>query len=242
MQFLFPGFLLALGFLAIPVIIHLFNFRRYKTVYFSNVKFLREVKEETASRSKLKHLIVLASRLLALSFLVFAFAQPYLPNKKNQVSAGKKFVSIYVDNSFSMNAISGGRSLLDKAKLAAKEIAAGYSADDQFQLLSNDFQGKQQRLVGKEEFKNLVDEVEISPAVRTFAEIGKRQKDALSRGNNKNQLAYLLSDFQKNMGELALDSLVTYNLIPLAADAQSNIYIDSCWFNEPVNCWTARQS
>ena len=234
MQFLHSSFLFALSALAIPVIIHLFNFRRYKTVYFSNVTFLKELKEETASQSKLKHLLVLACRLLALTFLVFAFAQPYIPNKKNQVSGGKKFVSIYVDNSFSMNGMSQGRSLFDKAKLAAKEIAHNYSADDQFQLLSNDFQGKHQRLVGKEEFTNMVDELEISPAVRSLAEITKRQKDALSRENGKNQVAYLLSDFQKNMGDMSVDSLVGYNLSPLSADAQQNVYIDTCWFNEPV--------
>ncbi len=234
MQFLHSGFLFALSALAIPIIIHLFNFRRYKTVYFSNVTFLKELKDETASQSKLKHLLVLACRLLALAFLVFAFAQPYIPNKRNQVSAGKKFVSVYVDNSFSMNAMSQGRSLFDKAKLAAKEIAHNYSADDQFQLLSNDFMGKHQRLVGKEEFTNMVDELEISPSVRTLSEITKRQKDALSRENGKNQIAYLLSDFQKNMGDMSVDSLVGYNLIPLSADAQENVYVDTCWFSEPV--------
>ena len=234
MQFLHSGFLFALSALAIPIIIHLFNFRRYKTVYFSNVTFLKELKDETASQSKLKHLLVLACRLLALAFLVFAFAQPFIPNKRNQVSAGKKFVSVYVDNSFSMNAMSQGRSLFDKAKLAAKEIAHNYSADDQFQLLSNDFMGKHQRLVGKEEFTNMVDELEISPSVRTLSEITRRQKDALSRENGKNQIAYLLSDFQKNMGDMAVDSLVGYNLIPLSADAQENVYVDTCWFNEPV--------
>lgn len=234
MQFLFPGFLFALAALAIPVIIHLFNFRRYKTVYFSNVQFLKEVKEETSSRSRLKHLLVLAARLLALAFLVFAFAQPYIPNKRSGATTGRKYVSIYIDNSFSMNAVSNGRSLFDKAKLAAKEIAHNYSADDQFQLLSNDFEGKHQRLVGKEEFVSMIDELEISPAVRSLAEITKRQKDALSRENGKNQIAYLLSDFQKNMGALNIDSSVAYNLIPLAADAQANVYIDTVWFNDPV--------
>lgn len=234
MQFLFPGFLFALAALAIPIIIHLFNFRRYKTVYFSNVKFLREVKEETTSRSKLKQLLVLASRLLALAFLVFAFAQPYIPNKHNQVSTGRKYVSIYLDNSFSMNAVNGGRSLFDKGKAAAKEIARNYSADDQFQLLTNDFEGKHQRLVGKDEFVSMVDELEISPAVRNLSEITKRQHDALSRENSRNQIAYLLSDFQKNMGNLSIDSSVAYNLIPLVADAQANVFIDTVWFNEPV--------
>jgi hypothetical protein len=234
MQFLFPYFLLALAALAVPIIIHLFNFRRYKTVYFSNVQFLKEVKEETSSRSRLKHLLVLAARLLALAFLVFAFAQPYIPNKHSGATTGRKYVSIYIDNSFSMNAVSDGRSLFDKAKLAAKEIAGNYSADDQFQLLSNDFEGKHQRLVGKEEFISTIDELEISPAVRNLSEITKRQKDALSRENGKNQIAYLLSDFQKNMGSLNIDSAVAYNLVPLASDAQANVYIDTVWFNEPV--------
>jgi hypothetical protein len=234
MQFFHPGFLFALSALAIPIIVHLFNFRRYKTVYFSNVKFLREVKDETTSRTRLKHLLVLATRLLALTFLVLAFAQPFIPNKRNSLSAGKKFVSIYIDNSFSMNAISGGQSLFDKARQTAKEIAKNYSADDQFQLLTNDFQGKHQRMVSKEEFSTLADEIEVSPAVRSLAEITKRQKDALSRENSRNQIAYLLSDFQKNMGDLNIDSAVSYNLVPFAADAQENIYIDTCWFNEPV--------
>lgn len=234
MQFLHPGFLWVLGALAIPVIIHLFNFRRYKTVYFSNVKFLREVKEETTSRSRLKHLLVLASRILAVAFLVLAFAQPFLPNKKNQFSGGKKYVSVYIDNSFSMNAVSEGRSLLDKAKQAAREIAHNYSSDDEFQLLTNDFEGKHQRLVGKEEFTTMVDEVEASPAVRNLAEISSRQRDVLGRENGKSQTAYLLSDFQQNMGTLNTDSAVTYNLVPMAAEAATNVYIDTVWFNEPV--------
>ena len=45
MQFLYPSFLWTLLALAIPIIIHLFYFRRFKRVYFTNVKFLKEVKE-----------------------------------------------------------------------------------------------------------------------------------------------------------------------------------------------------
>ncbi len=234
MQFLFPWFLWALAALAVPVIIHLFNFRRFKTVYFSNVKFLREVKEETSNRSKVKHLLVLASRLLAVLFLVFAFAQPFIPGKKQEGSSGRKTVSIYIDNSFSMNAVNGGKSLFEKARLTAREIARNYSADDQFQLLTNDFEGRHQRLVSKDEFITMLDELEISPAVRSLNEVLQRQKDALSRENAGAKIVYVLSDYQKNMGGISPDSSYSYNLIPLAADAQSNIYIDTCWLNEPV--------
>ena len=77
MSFLFPAFFGALTVLAIPVIIHFFYFRRFKTVYFTNVKFLQEVLNETAKRRNLRELLVLTSRVLALAALVTAFVQPY---------------------------------------------------------------------------------------------------------------------------------------------------------------------
>ncbi len=234
MQFVHPWFLAASVVLAIPVIIHLFNFRRFKTVYFSNVGFLKEIKQETTSRNKLKHLLVLASRMLAILFLVFAFAQPFIPGLQSNSTAGKKTVSIYIDNSFSMNAVTDKRSLLDQAKLTAKEVVKGYGADDDFQLLTNDFQGHQQRLLNKEEVLTSINNVELSPAVRTLEEISKRQRDAISANNRTNRIAYTLSDFQRNMGQLYLDSSISYNLIPLSAENANNIYVDSVWFSSPL--------
>ncbi|MCB0503470.1 MAG: BatA domain-containing protein, partial [Bacteroidetes bacterium] len=81
MKFINPSFLWALLVLAIPIIIHLFHFRRYKTVYFSNVKFLKEVKQERNNIRQLKRWLLLMSRLLVLFFLVAAFAQPFLKGK-----------------------------------------------------------------------------------------------------------------------------------------------------------------
>ena len=79
MQFLYPAFLWAMAALAIPIIIHLFYFRRFKKVSFTNVRLLKEIKEETASRNKLKDLLILLSRFLALALLIAAFAQPFIP-------------------------------------------------------------------------------------------------------------------------------------------------------------------
>src|ERR1700745_1818876 len=102
MSFLYPQFLWALSLLSLPVIIHLFNFRRYKKVYFTNVKFLREIQEETKSSSRLKELLILAMRCLAIACLVLAFAQPFIPGGLNTAKRGNTAVSIYIDNSFSM--------------------------------------------------------------------------------------------------------------------------------------------
>ena len=89
MKFLYPQFLYALTALAIPIIIHLFNFRKFKTIYFSNVRFLKEVKQQTKAQSELKHLLILLSRLLAITSLVLAFAQPYIP-ENNQIVVDNK--------------------------------------------------------------------------------------------------------------------------------------------------------
>ena len=79
MQFVFPLFLTALAAIAIPIIIHLFHFRRFKTVYFTNVRFLKEVKEETSARSKLRNLLVLLSRAAAIAAMGFVGSDGTVP-------------------------------------------------------------------------------------------------------------------------------------------------------------------
>src|SRR6187431_847874 len=113
MSFVYPAFLFGLFAVAIPILVHLFNFRRFKKIYFTNVRFLREIKQDTRNRSRLKHLLILASRILAVIFLVLAFAQPYIPARGTKTTAGAKRVSVYVDNSFSMDAISSNGDLLE---------------------------------------------------------------------------------------------------------------------------------
>jgi Aerotolerance regulator N-terminal len=237
MSFTYPAFLFALAALAIPIIIHLFNFRKFKTVYFSSVRFLKEVKQETQAKSKLKHLLVLAARILAITFLVFAFAQPFIKQENKQVVIGDKAISIFIDNSFSMDAVNKNGTLLDDAKKRVLEIAAAYKATDRFQLLTNDFEGKHQRLVNKEEFIELLDEVHISPATRSLTDITSRQLDVLQQSGNKNKIAFIISDFQKSIVNLQAfknDTSIAIHLIPLVAATKSNVYIDTCWFETPV--------
>lgn len=235
MQFVYPSFLFALLALAIPIIIHLFYFRRFKKVYFTNVRFLKEVKEETSARSKLRNLLVLAMRLLALGLLVFAFAQPFIP-RDVEVKTGQKAVSVFLDNSFSMNALSEDAALMDKAKQRAKEIVAAYSVEDQFQILSNDFEGRHQRMVSQEDALNLIEEITSSPSVKKLSQVLGRQQQALNTSTLENFVVYQISDFQKNITDLSTytDTLTELNLIPLQSVEERNISIDSAWFESPV--------
>lgn len=237
MSFVYPQFLFALFAVSVPIIVHLFNFRRFKKVYFSDVRFLKEVKLQTQNRNRIKHLLILLCRILAVSFLVFAFAQPFIPINNKNATAGIRVLSIYVDNSFSMENVSKNGMLLDESKKIAREIALAHSQTDQFQLLTNDFEGRHQRLLSREEFLTLLDEVKISPAVRTISEITNRQTDILSKAETKNKKAFLVSDFQQSVTDIEKikdDSSIKTTLLPVTANQENNLFVDSCWFDSPV--------
>ena len=238
MQFIYPEFLLALLALAIPIIIHLFNFRRFKKILFTNVRFLREIKQDTQSRSRLKHLLILLTRLFAIAFLVLAFAQPFIPVRKATFESGSKRVSIYIDNSFSMDALGNAGSLLEISKKKAREIANAYKASDEFQLLTSSFEGRHQRLISKDEFLVLVDEVKSTSSVHSVSEIIQRQQDALYSNNVSKtaKASYIISDFQKSItdiDEIKADSNLQISFVPVTAASVNNVYIDTCFLSTP---------
>jgi len=236
MNFLYPGFLFALLAVLIPVVVHLFNFRKFKRVYFSNVSFLKEVKEQNSSREKLKNLLILAARVLAIVFLVFAFARPFLNSNAETNPENGNMISIYLDNSYSMDAVNKEGSLLDEAKRRAKEIVKNYQINDRFQLLTNDFEGKHQRLLNLEEFLQAVDEVKISAASRNLQQVVNRQQGIFTGAANR--YAYVISDFQHNFaGKQAInkDRNTQLALVKLSANELPNISVDSIWFLSPVH-------
>ena len=235
MQFLYPAFLVALAAILIPIIIHLFNFRKYQVIFFSNVKFLKEIKEQTQSTSRLKHLLILLARILAIAALVFAFAQPFIPSA-NKVIKGTKGVSIYADNSYSMQALAKAGTLLDQAKNNAGEIANAYKISDKFQFLTSDFEGRHQHLVNKDQYIEYADALTVSPIRRQLHEVMLRQKDVFTNTKVATKSAYIMSDFQKNTIEptkIKLDTSMQYTLVPLQAQLSDNVAIDSCWFSTP---------
>lgn len=235
-HFVYPFFLWFLAALSIPIIIHLFNFRRFKKIEFTNVRFLKEIKEQTQSHSKLKHLLVLLMRLLALAFLILAFAQPFVPTKSTE-SSGQQTVSIYIDNSFSMNLSGKEGSLLDEAKDKCRTIATSLPSSTKFQLLTNEFKGEQQRLIDRDELLELTDRIKINPQSRNINEVLIRQTDALKKSNSDNRSSFIISDFQKNFFDIqpgVNDSLLKLNLLKTNAEEVKNIAIDSCWLSAPV--------
>ncbi len=237
MQFLYPKFLWALFTLAIPIIIHLFNFRRYKTVYFSNVAFLQNIRKQTKSRSTLKNLLILLMRMLAIFFLVMVFAKPYIPVGDKTKVEEVPHVAIYIDNSFSMEAEGKYGVLLESAKVKAREITGLFPAGTKYLLTTNDFLLLHQRFVSGEQLVEWVSQIGSTHVVRSLGEV--LDKISVLMPNNDTNVVhnvFVLSDFQKNTLKgmpVKLSKNLKLFAVPFISQTKSNLYIDSVWFETP---------
>ena len=170
MHFVYPQFLWALLLLAFPIIIHLYNFRKYKTLYFSSLKFLKKVELENQATKNIKQWIILASRLLCLLFAILAFAQPYLPVNQKLREGGNPLLSIYLDNSFSMGQKGTEGELLSEGRETAKRLILDASNDTRFFIVTNEMSGIEQRVISKVEALDYLDKIELSPLVRKMGD------------------------------------------------------------------------
>jgi plasmid maintenance system killer protein len=235
MHFANPSVLWALFLLVIPIIIHLFKFRRYKQEYFPNIRFLQKVDQDQKAKRKLKDIFILISRLLALTALVLAFSLPFLGEKK--AASKGNVISIYVDNSFSMENESEQGKLLDIAKKKAEEIALSFQPSDRFNLLTNDLETRHQRLVNRQAFLQFLYEVDLSASSVDMSDIYLRQLSLLENEPGFDQWVAIISDMQRStssIDDIEEKSDVQLMMIPIEADNYTNVYVDSVWFDDPV--------
>ncbi|MCS6974030.1 MAG: BatA domain-containing protein [Cyclobacteriaceae bacterium] len=232
MSFVNPAFLWALTALAIPIIVHLFSFRKTQRVYFSSNRFLRQVQQATASRQKLKHLLILAARLLFLFFLVMAFAQPFIP--AGQQVTDTRSVTIYIDNSLSMSApVAEKERALDAAMQYARQLTEVFPPDTRYRLITNDFAPFSNSMKSKTEFLDLLSGIRLSPVGRSLKEIATRMHDTKTGGD-----FYLFSDFQKSTagqidGDIFPDTTRHVYLLRLPLQSSANVYADTAWLETP---------
>ncbi|GAA3770550.1 BatA domain-containing protein [Flavobacterium ginsengiterrae] len=132
MHFKHPEILYFLFLLIVPILVHLFQLRRFKTSYFTNVRFLKELAVQTRKSSKIKKRLLLATRLLLLTCAIIAFAQPFFEAKDSKNASNEMY--IILDNSFSMQAKGKKGELL---KRAVQELLENTPETAQFSLLTN---------------------------------------------------------------------------------------------------------
>ena len=236
MNFVYPNFLWAYFLIAIPIIIHLFNFRRYKNVYFSRVKFLKEVTEDSKSGLKLKHLLVLFSRILALICLVTAFAQPFIPSGENQNT--ENITSIYIDNSYSMEAIGQDGDLLNEVKNKAIDLVKSLEENEKINLMTSDLLSIHQRFYSKGEIIDMIKGIKLSAQSTPLSTVLNSQIDLLLNTEDKgNRRLFLFSDFQKSTFDIEgfnREEIPTF-IYKAKPEQVGNVFLDSAWFMTPVH-------
>lgn len=132
MNFKHPEILYFLFLLVIPILVHLFQLRRFKREYFTNVHFLKEIAVQTRKSSKLKKWLLLLTRLLLLTLIILGFAQPFFAAKDSKKSSNEMF--IILDNSFSMQAKGKKGALL---KRAIQDLLEHTPETQNFSLITN---------------------------------------------------------------------------------------------------------
>lgn len=238
MKFVHPNILYFLLLLILPIIIHLFNFRRYKRLYFSSLQFIRQVDRKTNATKTLRHYLILAARLLAFAFLIFAFAQPYFP-ADNATNMAKNSIPIYLDNSFSMSAKGTNGDLLNQAKQTVRQIVKSYPREQRYILVTNSLSGAEFRSISRSELEDQLHYIHLSPLSRKLANpLESLQKYIAEQKGSGAHHYYVVSDFQqRNLGKdnVQLDTNSFYSLLKTTPQIKTNIYIDSIWFKQPFH-------
>lgn len=237
MNFLYPNMLWCLFALAIPIIIHLFNFRRHKIVYFSNTATLKTIERENAKTKKLKYVIVLIMRMLFIAGLVFAFAYPYNSEQKLKTDDADNLVAVYIDNSMSMHSQSSEVSLIEDARTSARKMVSNISPSQRFVLLTNSRQPDNEYPMNQDEMLMSIDAMQTEASPLTFNNLYENLQMIMKRNGFKSASLFMYSDFQDNMMNmdgLAADSAIQIVAMPLASDYQQNIYIDTVWLSSPI--------
>tara|TARA_Y100000739_G_C20610990_1_gene468572 strand:- start:327 stop:2330 length:2004 start_codon:yes stop_codon:yes gene_type:complete len=230
MEYQNPNFLYLLFAVAIPIIVHLFNLRKNKKIFFTKIKFLKELKLENKKRHRLKEILLLFTRILLISSIILAFSQPYIPIDRNP-NINKDNV-IYIDNSFSMEGAHKEGNMLEIAKENSLQILNKLDSKSELWILTNKLDAQENKSKTISEAEEYIYNISHSSTIRNIDDILKKIKDI-----SEVKTTYLISDFQKNSSDLDNLKMISKDLIilPLLHTQTNNVSIDSCWFEDPIN-------
>ena len=233
MHLQYPQFLWTLSLIIIPVILHLFNLQRHKTIYFSDLSLLKSIEIESRKKSKLKNLLLLLTRIFMIICIVIAFCQPFFNNNQNTPNTNSSEIGIYLDNSYSMSRSENNQSLFNKAKNDVLDLINFYDRETNFLITTNKKSLNKSYSLNKEQAIDFIQRTNLCGENLNLDQIFTIQKEQFK---NKKIQNYWFTDLQKNSftPTSSLDSSINthVNLIFYENNSISNVSIDSIWFKE----------
>jgi hypothetical protein len=128
-SFLAPAFLLLAGAAAIPLLVHLLRRRMDQRVDFPAARYLARAERENSRKLRLRNLLLMLLRVLAVLFVAAAAARPV--GRVAGTGHAPTAVAIVIDNGLSSSAIHDGRAILEGLKAAARRVVAASTSTDQ---------------------------------------------------------------------------------------------------------------
>ncbi|AUC81958.1 BatA and WFA domain-containing protein [Lacinutrix sp. Bg11-31] len=226
MQFKNPELLYALLLLLIPIIVHLFQLRKFKTEAFTNVAFLKKVSLQTRKSAQIKKWLTLLTRMGILAAIVIAFAQPF--TSKNKTFNTKSETVIYLDNSFSMQVKGDKGELL---KRAVSDIISSVPEDENISLITND---NSFRNTTVKAITNDLLQLNYSTNQLPYDAALLKSKKYFSKNDNTIKNLVFISDFQQKETNFSAkgDENTNLNLVQLKPVSNSNVTIDSVYISK----------
>jgi hypothetical protein len=203
MNFLNPAVLLGLIAAAMPLILHLLNLRKLKTVEFSSLQFLKEMQKNKIRRLKLKQIILLIIRTLLIICIVLAFARPAIDGTiPGFESLAKSSYVILFDNSFSLDFSDEYGNRLNQAKKAVNEILQTMNEGDEIVIveMANSLNSKVYEFTRNIDLiKDELEKIKISYQPADFEKSLALASKILENSTNFSKDIYIISDVQPNI-------------------------------------------
>ncbi len=220
MQFKHPELLYALLLLLIPIIIHLFQLRKFQKTEFTNVAFLKKVNIQTRKSSQLKKWLTLLLRMAVIACLVLAFAQPFSASK-TALNTNKETV-VFLDNSFSMQAKGPDGPLLQRAMQGLYELPG----EEKVTWFTND---NVNRDVTLKTFQTKILQTDYSFKQLTPKQVVLKAEQLFSKNTGAEKRLIYISDFQLKEAFPSIPEDLKVNAVALSPERKQNITIDTVY-------------
>ena len=219
MQFRHPELLYGLFLVLIPIIVHLFQLRKFKQEAFTNVAFLKKIDLQTRKSNRIKKWLVLLTRIGIIAMAVIAFAQPFFT--ASLTATKEKENLIYLDNSFSMQAKGASGPLL---KQAVQELIKDIPEETNFTLLTNtDVYAD----TGIDAIRNNLLELPYSSNELSDTELSLRAQKYIGKTAGTLQRVVVISDFQRDRNLNINTTNTELHYVQLTPTRVANISIDT---------------
>ena len=234
MAFLTPLFLLGLGALVIPVLIHLIQREKKRVIEFPSLMFVRRIPYQSVRRRRIRHWALLLLRAAAIALIVAAFARPFFRQgaAAAAVGGGAREVVILLDQSASM----GYGDHWSRAQEAARTVVRGLGADDRATLVlfARNAEENMRSTSDRTRLGAAIGAAKVGSGATRYGPALKLADSILSRSPIKRREAVLISDFQRSgwtgSEEVRFPEGMTVSTVSVSSPDTANLAVPSVTF------------